>query len=75
VTRHRGSTAGGKLPCGMLRWMGRESFVGCAPQQRRRFLCGAEPNGCGGFLREVHTPYGTEPPVGAEPLCGLVVSD
>jgi hypothetical protein len=31
----------------------------------------AERKGCGGALREVDTPCGTQLPVGAEPLCGL----
>jgi hypothetical protein len=50
---------------------GRVPFLGCGPQQRVRFFCGAEPNGCGGALREEVTPHGTQPPVGAELLCGL----
>jgi hypothetical protein len=31
----------------------------------------AEPNGCGGAMRESDTPYGTQRKVGEEPLCGL----
>jgi hypothetical protein len=45
-------------------------FVRCGPQQRR-VVCGAEPNGCGGAVRQADTPYGTQPRVGIEPLCRL----
>jgi hypothetical protein len=50
---------------------GRVPFVGRGPQQRRGVLGGAESNGCGGTVREADTPYGTQPTVGEEPLCGL----
>jgi hypothetical protein len=50
---------------------GRVPFVGRDPQSRRRVLCGAEPNGCGGTVREADTPCGTQLRVGARPLCEL----
>jgi hypothetical protein len=45
--------------------------VGRGPQQRRVVLGVAEPNGCGGAVREADTSYRTQPAVGEKPFCGL----
>jgi hypothetical protein len=48
----------------------RVPFVGRGPQQRRRVVCGAECNGCGGAVREADAPHGTQSMVGKEPSVG-----
>jgi hypothetical protein len=54
------------MPCGKPRWMGQRAVMGRGPQRRRRVLCGAEPSGCGGALREADTPHGWQPVGGGE---------
>jgi hypothetical protein len=61
------TTLGENPHMGRLDGWGIVPFVGRGPQQRRRVLCGAEHNGCGGALREADTPYGKQPQVGANP--------
>jgi hypothetical protein len=57
----------GKPQCGSPRWLGQDPVSGGGLKQRNLVIWGAGANECGEAVRE---PYGREPTVGEEPLCG-----